>query len=127
MILRTDFLSTKQPDLAALCERLSALYCRPATCSWTYAEGSLFQDLCRRQDFEIEVCLLERFAATDKFFPRSLEALLNGWNKTLDRCRMTSRKQTIKSTPPPRLKGVEQSPEALARMATALEKHRQSL
>lgn len=129
MFLYTEYMSTQQPEKASMSARLSALYGRPDTCQWTFCESSLFFELTRRPDFEAELVALESFRKVDKWFPKSLESLLNKWCATLDRSREAAFKPKVylKSVAPPKASGNEMSDEQRKSFAEQLENLRESM
>lgn len=75
-------------DVASVKRRLNKLFNRPESHIWPYFEESSLVDLMKRPAFAEEFEELEKFKSKpDSFFPRSNEALMRDWSKTLDRAR----------------------------------------
>jgi uncharacterized protein YdaU (DUF1376 family) len=91
-----------------LVKRLGELYRRPAGARWTYNEESTLAEICRRDDAIAEfdhILALRRSMQPDdrkRFFPQSINSLLQKWNETLDKARIQcpiKRTQPAKAAP----------------------------
>lgn len=93
VVAKTEFprSPSSMPDLKSA---LAILYKRPASQAWSYAEQCQLAEIVRRPDalaeFQIIVNYRRRMPLEDrKFFPQSLPRLLDSWNATLDKARLT--------------------------------------
>ena len=73
-------------------QKLNAIYRRPETDRWTYAEECSLAEVARREEFlsELEHILRYRQTLQDRkrFFPQKLGNLLADWTGTLDKARV---------------------------------------
>lgn len=65
--------------------QIAEMYGRTAEHWWSYAEESALSEVERRPKVLEELQRLKAFKPTAKYFPKSVEGLLENWCKTLDR------------------------------------------
>jgi hypothetical protein len=71
---------------------LSGMYGRDILAPWGYEEERLLVAVCKRVGCEYELLELKNYQRRNgKFFPKSVESLLAGWTKTLDRARASEK------------------------------------
>jgi hypothetical protein len=90
----------KQTDERAI--RVAACIGRQPSTEWDKAEVKLFRDVVKREGFNDELLMVERFYAanrkkTDAFCRTSIERLLKHWGSEVDKARSWCEKHPLKS------------------------------